>query len=370
MQMEDGILYTKDMSKLIACPVDYAKSTFTVPEGVEEISACAFEGCKKIRKIVMPDSVVRIGEKAFSRMYDLRKVVLPAGLRELSVETFAYCVKLSEVTWPKCSLKIGTGCFRQTGFGTIALPETVVSVGDYAFASNPFENLAMIPDKREANRTKLDKVSVPKSVQFLGISAFFGANEIEVYDTVDPDAKPAEGYIDPVNGSFNGLLGSVGIYQSDGYTIGACNSKWHDHAITVRSSADGSVKHRVRMPSGQKRNVYCTFASAWGQNGGFNFKAVDEQFEDLTPEAKLDYAMDRLRYQEGISEHFQGRMIEYLNKRAKAAIAKIMECDSIADLEYFCQYGIIKKRTLNDYIKMAREMRAERSERWLEEWRG
>ncbi len=256
----DGVLYTKDMSKLIACPVNYAKTTFVVPEGVEEISACAFEGCKKIRKIVLPDSVVQIGENAFSRMYNLRKAVLPAFLRELSAEAFAYCIKLSDVTWPKGSLKIGKGCFMQTGFRTITLPETVVSIGDYAFASNPFTLVGMVPARRAADRIVPDKVSVPKSVQFLGISAFYGAKEIEVYDTVDPDAKPAEEGIDSINGRFNGLLGSVGIYQSDGYVIGACNSRWHDHVITVRSAIDGSIKHRVRMPDGQKRKLDWTFA--------------------------------------------------------------------------------------------------------------
>lgn len=364
----DGVLYTKDMSKLIACPVNYAKTSFVVPKGVEEISACAFEGCKKIRKIVLPDSVVQIGEKAFSRMYNLRKVVLPAFLRELSAEAFAYCIKLSDVTWPKGSLQIGKGCFMQTGFRTITLPETVVSIDDYAFASNPFTLVGMVPARRASDRIVPDKVSVPKSVQFLGISAFYGAKEIEVYDTVDPDAKPAEEGIDSINGHFNGLLGSVGIYQSDGYVIGACNSRWHDHVITVRSAIDGSIKHRVRMPDGQKRKVYCTFASAWGKNGEFNFKAIDEMFDELTPTAKLDYAMDRLLNQKGISDQFLNQLKDYIGKRAKRVITTAIETDNTMDLMLLARNGFIKERSLSDHISQASKMGATQCEQWLVAW--
>jgi len=366
----DGVLYSKDMKTLILCPVNYANTVFAVPEGVEEIAPCAFQGCKKIRKVVFPNSVTKIGEEAFSRMYSLKTVVLPASLNELGKEVFAYCVKLNDVQWPKGPFSIGEGCFRQTGFEIITLPDTVASVGNYAFASNPYKSVGVISDRRERSRAKLEKVYLPKSVKSIGLSAFYGAREIEVYDTIDPEAKPAEEYIEPVNGGFNSNLGGAGIYLSDGYLPAACNSNWYDHVIAVRSSVENTIKYRVRMPDGQKRKVYCTFASAWGRNGGFNFKAIDKLFEDLTPDAKLDYAMDRLRYQEGITEDFQAQLIEYVSKRSKAAITKILENDSTEDLAHFSQYGIIKKRALSDYIKLAHEMEAKQSEQWLEEWHG
>lgn len=364
----DGVLYSKDLKTLILCPVNYTKTVFTVPEGVEEISTCAFEGCKKIHKVVLPNSVKRIGERAFSRMYSLKTAVLPATLDEIGEEVFAYCTKLNNVQWPKVPFGIGKGCFRQTGFNVLALPETVNSVGDYAFASNPFKFVGMISDRREKSRTKLEKVYLPKSAKSVGLSAFYGAEIIEVYDTIDPGAKPAEEYIEPINGFFNGLLGSTGIYISDGYLAGACNSKWHDHVIVVKSQVDGTVKFRVRMPDGQKRKVYCSFASAWGRNGGFNFKEIDKLFEELTPDAKLDYALDRLRYQKGLSESLHEQLIAFINKRAKAVITKILEHDSTTDLAYFSQFGIIKKRARNDYIVLAHEMGAKQSEQWLAKW--
>jgi len=202
----------------------------------------------------------------------------------------------------------------------------------------------------------------------LGLSAFYGVKEIEVFDTIDPDAKPAKEYYDPINGSFNSQLGSVGIYVRDGYSAGACNAIWRDHVISVRSSEDGSVKYQVRMPCGQKRMVYCTFASSWGKNSGFNFAAIDKVFDELTPNARLDYAMDRLRYQEGISDDFRVRLTEYIQKRAKATVTKILERDSVRDLELFTQYGNMKKRAVADYTKQAHELGAMKCEQWLIKW--
>lgn len=363
----DGVLYSKDSKTLIQCPANYPNTIYKVPEGVEEISSSAFEGCQNIRKVVLPDSVIQIGENAFSRMYSLKTVVLPTSLKVIGKEVFAYCVKLNDVQWPKVPFTIGEGCFCQTGFDKIALPDTVISVGNYAFASNPFISLGMIPDRLEKARIKADKVYLPKSVKSIGLSSFYGAKEIEVYDTVDPDAKPVEDH--PLLGGFNGRLGGAGIYQRERYVEAAFNSYWYDHVIIVRSSIDDSIKYRVRMPDGQKRKVYCAFASGWGRNASFNFKAIDDVFDELTPDAKIDYAMNRLSYQEGISEEFRDQLIDFANKRAKAVITKILERDSVSELSRYSQYGIIKKRALNDYIKLAHEMGALRSEQWLAEWK-
>ncbi len=356
----DGVLYTKDLKALIHCPVEYSKTIFTVPDSAEEIWPCAFEGCRNIRKVVIPNSVARIGEMAFRYMYNLETVELPDSLKELDKETFAYCIKLNNVTWPTVSFNIGEGCFRQSGFKTLSLPGNVNSVGDYAFAYH----LAGM----NSSLVVADKVLLPKSAKHLGLSAFYGAKEIEVFDTIDPDAKPAKEYCEPINGDFNSLLGSVGIYVRDGYLASACNATWRDHAISVRSSEDGSVKYRVRMPCGQKRMVYCTFASSWGKNSGFNFEAIDKVFEELTPDARLDYAMDRLRYQKGAADDFLTRLTGYIQKRAKATVTRILERNSVSDLKISAQYGIIKKRTVADCIKLSHELGAKECEQWLVKW--
>ena len=213
----------------------------------------------------------------------------------------------------------------------------------------------------------IDRSGFFKPEEFLDLTNRYGAEEIEVYDTIDPDVPLAGEHIDNINGGFIGSLGSIGIYQHEGYLSCACNSEWHDHVIIVRSAADGAIKYRVRMPDKQKRGVYRTFASAWGKNAGFDFKAIDGIFDQLTSDAKIDYAMDRLRFPEDIAEEFHVQLIEYVNKRAKAIIRKTLERDSSADLSFFSKYGIIKKRAVSGFIVQAHDLGAYQCERWLKE---
>lgn len=362
----DGVLYTKDKKTLISCPVRYNRSTLAVPDGVEEIAAGAFDGCKIIKKILLPDSVKRIGPKAFFCMPNLNKVVLPSRLEEICEETFASCTKLRNITWPKNLKKIGNDAFSKCGFSRITIPDGVHTIGDYAFETVREE--AYFGKRLPSGLVSLEEVFLPITVEKIGKSSFSGVRKIEVFDTIDSDAEPAQEHIDNINGGANGLLGFAGIYMQRGYLEVACNAFWFDHVITVRSAEDGVVKCRVRMPAKQKRAVYCTYASSWGKNGGFNFNAIDGIFDELTPDAKLSYAMDRLLCQKNISEVFLDQLIEFLKKRAKRAITRALEGDSLVDLACLVKHGIVKKASAPSYVKQASEMNAVQCKEWLLEW--
>ncbi len=64
----DGILYSKDMKTLLSCPAKNEKAVgkYEVPSSVEEIYPMAFYSCKKITDLVIPQSVLTIGEYAFA----------------------------------------------------------------------------------------------------------------------------------------------------------------------------------------------------------------------------------------------------------------------------------------------------------------
>ena len=64
----DGNLYYKynDEEILVQYAVGKTNKTFTVPDGITEISDEAFRLCKSLKNIVIPDSVTYIGEDVFS----------------------------------------------------------------------------------------------------------------------------------------------------------------------------------------------------------------------------------------------------------------------------------------------------------------
>lgn len=65
--VKDGILYTKDMKKLISCPAKnpYINGQYEVPSSVEEIYPEAFVNCDNITDLVINKSVKKIGKYAF-----------------------------------------------------------------------------------------------------------------------------------------------------------------------------------------------------------------------------------------------------------------------------------------------------------------
>ena len=66
----DGVLFTKDGKTLVAYPAARSEhsGTYTVPEGVENISAHAFYSCEEISTIVLPETVINAGYHAFENL--------------------------------------------------------------------------------------------------------------------------------------------------------------------------------------------------------------------------------------------------------------------------------------------------------------
>lgn len=348
-------MFTKDETKLVACPCAYISSEYVIPDGVTEILPYAFKECNSIAKLVFPSYVKKIGTKACSLMENLEEVVLPSELEVLEDDTFSCCGDLKTITWPTKLREIGESCFESSGLEHVMIPETVEAIGSYAFAS-----------------IKAKCVILPKNAKAFGLSVFAGVPDIEVYDTVDEKAKPAKEYLDDSDGHWNGRVGALGIEQKKNYLTAACNSSWYEHRITVRSAIDDSIQYSVRMPANQKRKVYCTYASSWGKYAEFNFSAIDAVFSELTADAKLDYFLDRVQYAsatEEISEAMQDTFKRYVGRNAKSVIERVAEIDDVKLLAMLEPYGIIKKTTADERLEQVGKAGAVGCKAWILQWK-
>ena len=74
----DGIIFSKDGTHLAFAPATYKTQledgVYTVPLGVTHIDGGAFEANKNIKKVVIPNTVMSIGPKAFHYCYALEEV--------------------------------------------------------------------------------------------------------------------------------------------------------------------------------------------------------------------------------------------------------------------------------------------------------
>ena len=115
-----------------------------------------------ISRITLPDSVLFIGESAFSRCPNLEAISLNDGLKEIRDFAFLECGKLSEVELPASITSIGNKAFTKTALTSIAVPHLVTTIGPRAFY-----NCASLAD-----------VSLGASVNEIGEYAFNGCPQL------------------------------------------------------------------------------------------------------------------------------------------------------------------------------------------------
>ena len=93
----DGVLFSKDGTQLLRYPVEKADTTYVIPESVVSIGESAFCGCKNLTKVTMSESVTSIGDLAFHNCVNLSSVMIPASVASIGTGLFEGCDKLKDV---------------------------------------------------------------------------------------------------------------------------------------------------------------------------------------------------------------------------------------------------------------------------------
>ncbi len=105
-----------------------------LPESLEEIGAEAFCGCLLLQTIPFPKQLRRIGTGAFEHCVKLLRVQLPPFLHQIEDRTFRHCKALKEVILPPELQEIGEGAFYGcVSIQQISFPESLTSIGSLAF---------------------------------------------------------------------------------------------------------------------------------------------------------------------------------------------------------------------------------------------
>lgn len=161
----DGIIYSADMTTLIACP-QMKTGKVVIPEGVKRIRKGAFSG-SKISGVVLPDSLEKIEAEAFYGCENLEdvdfghglerigengcknifagcaisKLVLPPQIKKIGICAFYCCFKLTDLVLNEGLEEIGAGAFIYCKSLTqVALPESIKKIGKSAFIQHITQN--------------------------------------------------------------------------------------------------------------------------------------------------------------------------------------------------------------------------------------
>ena len=105
----DGILYNKDITKMIICPYAYTSDNLVIPHTVTSLASFEFHS-GLIGKVTIPGSVTEIPQKGFKNS-KITEVVMEEGVEYINSEAFCG-TNLIKVTMPSTIKSINNGAFR------------------------------------------------------------------------------------------------------------------------------------------------------------------------------------------------------------------------------------------------------------------
>ena len=148
---------------------------------VTSIGEWAFHKCSRLTSVTIPDTVTSIGDSAFADCRDLTNVTIPGSVTHIGTRAFHGCNMLA--------YRVGFVIVRHVLYdviydwfkksGEVSIPDTVTSIGEYAFSHCGEMKSVTIPDSVTSIGGRafyscegLTSITIPKSVTSIGEKAF------------------------------------------------------------------------------------------------------------------------------------------------------------------------------------------------------
>ena len=216
---QDGVLFSKDGKTLVSYPSkrDAKDGAYIIPNGVERIASCAFDGDCTLRILTIPASVTTIESGALITMW-LRTINVDSNNKSfISVDNVLYsadkksvirCTKrqkdytildgveriedycfyfsdITGITIPNTVTYIGEEAFTDCYMKTVDIPDGVEMIGDYAFlfcynlSSVKLPSQLKVIGKYAFQESGLTEVTIPEGVKEIGDKAFYECRSLE-----------------------------------------------------------------------------------------------------------------------------------------------------------------------------------------------
>lgn len=162
----------------------------SVEPGIQIIRNGAFAGCKNLKTVTLPDSIIKIGERgqgkqdqqigAFAET-SIEDIIIPNSVDTIGPAAFAKTA-LHAIVLPNSIREIGRGAFeRCKNLEIVKLPEDLIALESYMFRGCSALAEIIFPDKLHYIKTgafsglsSVVKMELPYGLLELGASVFSG----------------------------------------------------------------------------------------------------------------------------------------------------------------------------------------------------
>ena len=135
-------IFAKSNGELSVSEYISADTTYDIPSAVDGLSVTsigdyAFQYCKGLTSITIPNSVTSIGKYAFYECKGLTSVKIGSGVTSIGHYAFQNCRSLTSVVIKGNNItEVSRGCFKNcSNLESIVLPASVTTIGSGAFSS-------------------------------------------------------------------------------------------------------------------------------------------------------------------------------------------------------------------------------------------
>ena len=184
----NGVLFTKDKTKIVIYPQGKTDATFTIPNSVKTIGENAFIN-GQIQSITIPSSVTTLGDCCFART-NIGSITIPASVTQMGYGTFSGCANLTTavvnasvtelpyITFSECP-KLSTATlgnkiqnldsrifYKCTSLTKVTLPSNLKKI-EYSFLGC----------------TSLAQVTIPATVEWITAGSFEPNTQLDISKT-------------------------------------------------------------------------------------------------------------------------------------------------------------------------------------------